>query len=166
MENVITVDIIANVSVAVAVLATLAVLTRNMRNDLNARMDDLKQEQVRTRQEMHALNKELRQEMHALNDGLRQEMHALNKELRQEMHALNDGLQQEMHALNKELRQEMHALNDGLRQEIGEVRRDLYVVGERTARIEGAALGLRRSFNGQADTSRAVPEAPAPTPAP
>ena len=150
MENVITVDIIANVSVAVAVLATLAVLTRNMRNDLNARMDDLnvrvddlKQEQVRTRQEMHALN-----------DGLRQEMHALNKELRQEMHALNDGLRQEMHALNKELRQEM-----------GEVRRDLYVVGERTARIEGAALGLRRSFNGQADTARAVPEAPAPTPA-
>ncbi len=125
MENGIAVDIIANVSVAVAVLATLAVLTRNMRNDLNARMDDLnarmddlnvrvddlKQEQVRTRQEMHALNKELRQE-------------------------------------------------------IGEVRRDLYVVGERTARIEGAALGLRRSFNGQADTSRAVPEAPAPTPAP
>ncbi len=162
MENGIAVDIIANVSVAVAVLATLAVLTRNMRNDLNARMDDLnarvddlKQEQVRTRQEMHALNDGLRQEMHALNDGLRQEMHALNKELRQEMHALN-----------KELRQEMHALNDGLRQEIGEVRRDLYVVGERTARIEGAALGLRRSFNGQADTSRAVPEAPAPTPAP
>ncbi len=151
MENGIAVDIIANVSVAVAVLATLAVLTRNMRNDLNARMDDLnarvddlKQEQVRTRQEMHALN-----------DGLRQEMHALNDGLRQEMHALNDGLRQEMHALNKELRQE-----------IGEVRRDLYVVGERTARIEGAALGLRRSFNGQADTPRAVPEAPAPTPAP
>ncbi len=172
MENGIAVDIIANVSVAVAVLATLVVLTRNMRNDLNARMDDLnvrvgdlnvrvgdlnvrvgdlnvrvgdlKQEQVRTRQEMHALN-----------DGLRQEMHALNDGLRQEMHALNDGLRQEMHALNKELRQE-----------IGEVRRDLYVVGERTARIEGAALGLRRSFNGQADTPRAVPEAPAPTPAP
>ena len=125
MENGIAVALIANVGVAVAVLAALVVLTRNMRNDLNARMDalnarvgdlnvrvdDLKQEQVRTRQEMHALNKELRQE-------------------------------------------------------IGEVRRDLYVVGERTARIEGAALGLRRSFNGQADTSRAVPEAPAPTPAP
>ena len=133
MDNGIAVDIIANVSVVVAVLAALVVLTRNMRNDLNARMDnlnvrmddlnvrmdDLKQEQVRTRQEMHALN-----------DGLRQEMHALNKELRQE---------------------------------IGEVRRDLYVVGERTARIEGAALGLRRSFNGQADTSRAAPELPRPT---
>ncbi len=132
MENGIAVDLIANASVAVAVLAALVVLTRNMRNDLNARMDDLKQEQVRTRQEMHALNKELRQEMHALNDGLRQEMHALNKELRQE---------------------------------IGEVRRDLYVVGERTARIEGAALGLRRSFNGQADTPHASPEASAPTPA-
>ena len=141
MDNGIAVDIIANVSVVVAVLAALVVLTRNMRNDLNARMDDLKQEQVRTRQEMHALN-----------DGLRQEMHALNDGLRQEMHALNDGLRQEMHALNKELRRE-----------IGEVRRDLYVVGERTARIEGAALGLRRSFNGQADTPPASPELPRPT---
>ena len=161
MDNGIAVDIIANVSVVVAVLAALVVLTRNMRNDLNARMDaldarmdDLKQEQVRTRQEMHALNDGLRQEMHALNDGLRQEMHALNDGLRQEMHALNDGLRQEMHALNKELRRE-----------ISEVRRDLYVVGERTARIEGAALGLRRSFNGQADTPPAAPELPRPTPA-
>ena len=154
MDNGIAVDIIANVSVVVAVLAALVVLTRNMRHDLNARMDDLKQEQVRTRQEMHALNDGLRQEMHALNDGLRQEMHALNDGLRQEMHALNDGLRQEMHALNKELRRE-----------IGEVRRDLYVVSERTARIEGAALGLRRSFNGQADTPPAAPELPRPTPA-
>ena len=152
MDNGIAVDIIANVSVVVAVLAALVVLTRNMRHDLNARMDDLKQEQVRTRQEMHALN-----------DGLRQEMHALNKELRQEMHALNDGLRQEMHALNDGLRQEMHALNKELRREIGEVRRDLYVVSERTARIEGAALGLRRSFNSQADTPPASPELPAPT---
>ena len=119
MNNVIAVDIIANVGVAATVLAVLVALTRNMRNALNARMDDLKQEQVRTRQEMHALH-----------DGLRQEMHALHKEVRQE---------------------------------IGEVRRDLYVVSERTARIEGAALGLRRSFNGHADAPHASPRLPGST---
>ena len=133
MNNVIAVDIIANVGVVATVLAVLVALTRNMRNDLNARMDnlnarvddlnvrmdDLKQEQVRTRQEMHALN-----------DGLRQEMHALHKEVRQE---------------------------------IGEVRRDLSVVSERTARIEGAALGLRRSFNGHADAPHASPQLPGST---
>ena len=108
MNNVIAVDIIANVGVAATVLAVLVALTRNMRNDLNARMDNLKQEQVRTRQEMHALNKEVRQE-------------------------------------------------------IGEVRRDLSVVSERTARIEGAALGLRRSFNGHADAPHASPRLPGST---
>ena len=76
---------------------------------------------------------------------------------------MHDGLRQEMHALHDGLRQEMHALHKEVRQEIGEVRRDLSVVSERTARIEGAALGLRRSFNGPSDAPHASPRLPGST---
>ena len=140
MNNVIAVDIIANVGVVITVLAVLVTLTRNMRNDLDARLGDLNAQVGNLNARVDDLNVRV--------DDLKQEQ----VRTRQEMHALNDGLRQEMHALHKEVRQE-----------IGEVRRDLSVVSERTARIEGAALGLRRSFNGPSDAPHASPRLPGST---
>ena len=94
---------------------------------LPARIDDLTQQIVQLRTEMHGEFSETRSEfldVHARIDGVRLELHALHDETRVDLRALSHELRAEMHALNDETRAEIRTLHSSIQQEFHRVTAD------------------------------------------
>ena len=94
---------------------------------------------------MNELRQELKQDIGKLEqriDELRQELKQDMNELRQELKQDIGKLEQRIDELRQELEQRISELRREAKQDRQDIARDLKILGERTARVQGTVMGL------------------------
>ena len=147
--EVLNAEIISIISMGASIVALMLALYRGLRADMAQQRNAISELGTQIRQEMNGLRQELKQDISKLeqriNDlrqKLEQDISELRQKLEQDVNESRQELEQRISELRQELEQRISELRREAKQDRQDITRDLKVLGERTARIQGAVTGL------------------------
>ena len=135
--NVMNAEIISIISTGVSLAALMLALYRGLRADMAQQRNAISALGIQTRQEKNELRQELKQDISKLE----QRINELRQELEQDISELRQELKQDISELRQELELRISELRREAKQDRQDIARDLRILGERTARIQGAVTG-------------------------
>lgn len=132
-------EILSIIGMGVSLAALMLTIYRGLRVDL-----------AQQRKAVSALGTQIRQEMYDLRQELKQDIKEARQESKQDINDLRQESKQDI----SRLEQHINDLRQEAKQDRQDIARDLKVLGERTARIQGAVTG--RMWDGMMGDTESV----------